>query len=723
MARIDWGKLTGNTVGQQRNDEFVNVKIKGGQVGENYDFGEIRLASIEGFVHLDPNGDCFYSRSQGDQPIAGVTIQLLDGNNEVIAETVTDHNGKYSFDKLLPGTYSLREVQPRDVFTAGQRAGSGGGQDQRDNLITQVDVSSGQNLVNYNFCEQDGAEIHGRVWEDGPAFQTTNGLVPNNYRELRDGVFVQGVDTPIAGVRMELWYYIDPQSGEIAPRRVTLGEVLGDFYKHMNTNDNNATVWVETAADGQYSFRGLKAGNYIVVEAQPDGFTDANNTPGTTTGFTYNSALDAALAPSSLLNTFSGEQMIDSIINIRVNAGQASLQNNFAEVRAERDVEPPGRLPEDPRIDNPTPPSPPLNPGWGLAGSQPTNFTTLIGGGRAAAIEVAAAAAPYTWHLSVVNAGQPRGGDLEANQPTWLQASYLNEQDWNRYDMHAGQWTFATTLGDGSINLKTEDMFFGMIDGIPLSGDFDGDGDDEVVLFKDGYWLIDINGNGKWDIDDLMARLGDESDRPVVGDWDGDGKDDIGIYGPIWEGDHEAIEAEPGIPDLHNSPLTRPKNIPPQVTEAADGARVMRLSSFGTSRIDVIDHVFGYGEEEDVPVTGDFNGDAIRTIGMFRGGRWNIDMNGDGRFDYDDKEFTFGRAGDVPLVGDFNGDGVEEIAVYRNGTWIIDINGNHQRDATDKVFEMGGRGDIPVVGDWDGDGIDEPAIYSARSIQANSQTN
>ena len=75
-------------------------------------------------------------------------------------------------------------------------------------------------------------------------------------------------------------------------------------------------------------------------------------------------------------------------------------------------------------------------------------------------------------------------------------------------------------------------------------------------------------------------------------------------------------------------------------------------------------------------------------------------------------------AGDIPLVGDFNGDGIEEVAVYRNGTWIIDSNGNQQRDAADQVFEMGGRGDLPVVGDWDGDGIDEPALYRSGGQQA-----
>ena len=63
------------------------------------------------------------------------------------------------------------------------------------------------------------------------------------------------------------------------------------------------------------------------------------------------------------------------------------------------------------------------------------------------------------------------------------------------------------------------------------------------------------------------------------------------------------------------------------------------------------------------------------------------------------------------MVGDFNGDGVDEIGVYRHGRWIIDINGNRRIDAHDRVFELGGPDDRPVVGDWDGDGLDDAAVY------------
>ncbi|MFO0884387.1 MAG: hypothetical protein U0894_09390 [Pirellulales bacterium] len=58
------------------------------------------------------------------------------------------------------------------------------------------------------------------------------------------------------------------------------------------------------------------------------------------------------------------------------------------------------------------------------------------------------------------------------------------------------------------------------------------------------------------------------------------------------------------------------------------------------------------------------------------------------------------KRGDRPVVGDFNGDGIDEIGVYRAGRWIIDTNGNRQIDDQDKTFEMGTAADRPVVGDF-----------------------
>ena len=713
------GSVNGFVRGQAVNDEICKVTLSGGESGTDYNFGELLPGEISGQVHVDQDGDCVYDPGDGERPLANVTLELLNADGDVVATTKTDAQGNYSFTDLIPGEYSVRQQQPDGYFNGGQLVGDGTGI-ASENLIEGIVIASGQKVTQYDFCEVEAAEIHGRVWEDGPAIETSDGNPVDGYRTMRDGVYQEGVDTPLAGVRLHLYYFIDPVNGSTIPRPVTLGEVDADFYDHIGTNDPNAPVWVDTMADGEYWFQGLQAGNYIVLQDQPSGYYDSNDTAGTTTGFSYNSLEATNAAPQSVISTFSTEQIMDSVVNIRVNAGGISELNNFSEVRFTSNEDPnppnPPQPPEPPQPPRRTPPTPGITSHPGLYGAQLTSFTQFVGtatgiaGGKAEAV---GGSSVYSWHLSVINAGHPRGiEDGVQQESVWQTAGYIGDLDWSRFDMDDAVWTFTQTDGqDGDISITDQQVRFGMIDGTPLAGDFDGDGTDEVAVFQNGYWLIDINRNGVWDDADLLARLGDAQDQPVVGDWDGDGKDDIGIYGPIWERDREAILRDPGLPNPDNDPYTTPKNVPPVDEDATNGARVMKLTSHGKQRADVIDHVFGVGDENLIAVTGDWNGNGIRSIGTFENGVWNLDVNGDGRFDSEDATVRFGQAGDVPVVGDFNGDGVEEIAVYRSGSWMIDSNGNRELDATDKTFQLGESGDLPVVGDWDGDGTDEPGIY------------
>ena len=723
------GTVDGVAHGEVADDEFCVVTIDSGDEGINYNFGELKLAEISGFVHVDNDGDCVFGTSESDRPIEGAVIELLNADGEVIATTTTDANGAYSFGSLLPGTYSLRQIQPDSFFTGGERVGDNGGT-ASENLISNIVVESGQNVTQYNFCEIEAAEIHGRVFEDGPAFETEDGTLPSDFRDQRDSVYQAGVDTPLEGVRIELYYFIDPAAGpegEIAPRAVTISEVLPEFYNNIDASNPDAAVFVETDANGEYWFQGLQPGSYVVLEVQPDGLIDANDVPGTTTGFTFNSDSDTQTAIAPLTRAFSDVQLMDSVVGISVDAGGVSLQNNFTEVSfAITPAEPPvvtppitPATPSTPRPPgNPITPSPGVTGLGGLSGSEQSAFTQFVGtaAGNFQSEQNPAEQDAYTWHLSVVNGGLPRAAGGDGNDDSiWQQAGFIGSDEWNRFDMTEAVWTYTTLDEDGNIKINDKTSTFGMIGGTPLAGDFDGDGTDEIAIFNSGYWLIDINHNGIWDEQDLFAKLGDAEDRPVVGDWDGDGKDDIGIFGPIWEKDREAIERDPGLPNPDNSPLTRPKNVPPTDADATNGARVMKLTSFGKQRADVVDHVFGTEDGSITPVTGDWNGNGIRSIGRFFEGQWDVDVNGNGRFDGSDQSFRFGQKGDIPLVGDFNGDGIEEIAVYRSGKWLIDTNGNRELDATDKTFEMGGVADKPVVGDFNGDGIDEPALYSVKA--------
>jgi hypothetical protein len=67
---------------------------------------------------------------------------------------------------------------------------------------------------------------------------------------------------------------------------------------------------------------------------------------------------------------------------------------------------------------------------------------------------------------------------------------------------------------------------------------------------------------------------------------------------------------------------------------------------------------------------------------------------------------NFGRTGDIPVVGDWNGDGMTKIGVFRvvsgQGRWYLDFNGNGiwEGGSVDKYYIFGTLGDWPVTGNW-----------------------
>jgi len=64
-------------------------------------------ATISGTVFEDTNDD-----DAGDDPIAGVLIELKDLAGNVVASTTTDANGAYEFTGVTPGDYILMETDP-----------------------------------------------------------------------------------------------------------------------------------------------------------------------------------------------------------------------------------------------------------------------------------------------------------------------------------------------------------------------------------------------------------------------------------------------------------------------------------------------------------------------------------------------------------------------------------------------------------------------------------
>jgi protocatechuate 3,4-dioxygenase beta subunit len=654
-------------------DHTVGITLDPGDDAVGYNFCEIEPASLSGHVYVDGNNDGV--RDTGEPGIAGVRVALLDANGQPTGRTTTtDASGFYRFDNLEPGKYGVAETQPEGYLDGLDTAGSAGGTAMNPgDRISGAMLSPAEDAVNYDFGELRGATISGYVFQDGPAIEIQPGetIDPTT---LRDGRFTPD-DRPIAGTVLQ----------------------LGNFSGEPILDGAGNPVTTVTDSNGYYEFTDLAPDVYSVREAHPNGYIDSLDTAGTTVG---SLAINRnAVLPLGVLSTLSVSHDYDMIVRIVVDAGDVSLRNNFSEVtttttRPPQDIPPTDPLPRivRPLIAAPAQPvaTLPFVP-------RPETRLELLGGGPMGG---------YTWHLSIIDAGSPRG--LMPASQAIISAS-IGHDVFSMYSgrTHDGRWLLGSA-GEGALY----EVVFGLEGAVPVTGDFNGDGVSELALYYEGEWLIDINGNGEWDADDLWAELGDQQDQPITGDWDGDGKTDIGIYGPTWAGDGEAILEEPGLPDLDNPTKAIPKNVPPETFRAAtDRLRAMQMTAQGPIREDVIDHVFNYGRPDDHAITGDFNGDGIDTIGVFRHGQWRLDENGDGQFDDRDVVVNFGEVGDRPVVIDHNGNGVDELAVYRDGRFIIDANGNRTMDDGDLTIEIGQAGDVPVSGDFDGDGAEDPGVY------------
>lgn len=113
------------------------------------------------------------------------------------------------------------------------------------------------------------------------------------------------------------------------------------------------------------------------------------------------------------------------------------------------------------------------------------------------------------------------------------------------------------------------------------------------------------------------------------------------------------------------------------------------------------DRVFAFGKSGWLPVTGDWDGNGRREIGVSKDGIWYLDYNGDGLFGASDKYYGFGAAGWTPVVGDWDMNGIDEIGVFKEGNWYLDLNGNGAWDTgIDGYYGYGAAGWNPVVEHW-----------------------
>ncbi len=116
-----------------------------------------------------------------------------------------------------------------------------------------------------------------------------------------------------------------------------------------------------------------------------------------------------------------------------------------------------------------------------------------------------------------------------------------------------------------------------------------------------------------------------------------------------------------------------------------------------------------WGLAGDLPYGGDFNGDGLLDIGVFRpsnGIWWGLN---EPTVSQQSPSLQWGANGDKPVPADYDNDGITDYAIYRpsNGTWWV----RRSSDGGFNVFNFGISTDIPLTGDFDGDGRADFTVY------------
>jgi hypothetical protein len=219
----------------------------------------------------------------------------------------------------------------------------------------------------------------------------------------------------------------------------------------------------------------------------------------------------------------------------------------------------------------------------------------------------------------------------------------------------------SNTAGNSDINIE-----FGQSGDLPVAGDWDGNGVTDVGVFRPsrGEFVLRVPQGGNT-FSTITVNFGAPGDLPVAGDWNGDGIDTPGVFRPGSVGTF-----------LLTNTITNGSAPSPDI-------------------------VFSFGVNGDRPVAGDWDGDTVDTIGVFR-------TNGVGEFhlsnDFENSTdifFNFGTKGDLPLAGDWTGKGFDTVGVFRPGKSTMFL-ANNFANVADLFFVFGQSGDLPLAGNWDG---------------------
>ncbi len=224
----------------------------------------------------------------------------------------------------------------------------------------------------------------------------------------------------------------------------------------------------------------------------------------------------------------------------------------------------------------------------------------------------------------------------------------------------------------------------------PVQGDFDGDGVVDIALVFEFYgalaWYIHNSSTNT-----LTIKLwGVEGDKIVVADYNGNGIDEISVYRDgqwfILDENDGAYVYDWGFPGDIPVPgdYDGDEVVDLAIWRPTDGTWWILNSGFATDDTDEFVTIEQWGLGEDIPVPGYWFNNTHYDLAVWRPslGIWFM-------LDVETEEvdiLNWGLPGDVPVVADFNGDSFTDATVYRPelGMWF-----HNYRNGFTEVIQFG----------------------------------
>jgi hypothetical protein len=242
---------------------------------------------------------------------------------------------------------------------------------------------------------------------------------------------------------------------------------------------------------------------------------------------------------------------------------------------------------------------------------------------------------------------------------------------------------------------------------------------DTVGVFRPSTGQFFLSNENAGGTPDITLSFGQSGDQPVAGDWNGDGIDDVGVFRPSTG---RFLLRQPEIVVVAGFPIKISTTITINFGLAGDVPLVGDWNGDGIDTVGVFrnglvlltnspninnstptfDVIFSLGFGGDVPVAGDFDGDGKDSVGVFRPANSNFLLSNNLSGVVDIPSFQFGQANSRPLVGDWDGDETGTIGIFNPNPELFALRNVNAAGTVDLAFFFGQPGDIPVAGEWDG---------------------